>query len=284
MTSTAYSRDLGDELRRLRQRCTGLRGRGLAHRLGWDPSKVSTLEHGKLRASEVDLAQYVTACGKDTGYLEDFLRRYRHAFDPYVVQAPDEVRTIAMSEAVATKITAYDVMTVHPLLRTPAYAEALHVATGRAPREDCEAGLRLRVDRQSVLRRPNRPECLFYLHERALDTVLGDAGVMEDQYRALLADSKIVRIVPSGSTAAALHPSCALLEFENAPPVLCAESDLATLFAQDEEAVERGRALFDLLESLALTEAQSRRRISEHLSALRREQGAQVHTLVTHQL
>lgn len=97
--STAYSRDLGDELRRLRESCTGLNGAKLAIRLGWDPSKVSTIEHGKSRPSEIDLVQFLTLCGKDVDFFEDFKRRYRNAFEDYIVQVPDHLRTLAMAEA-----------------------------------------------------------------------------------------------------------------------------------------------------------------------------------------
>src|SRR5690242_18496437 len=97
--STAYSRDLGDELRRLRESGTGLTGRALAVQLGWDPSKVSNIEHGRARASEIDLVQYLTLCGKDVDFFEEFRRRYRHAFDLYFAQVPDELRTLAMTEA-----------------------------------------------------------------------------------------------------------------------------------------------------------------------------------------
>ncbi|HEX7303742.1 helix-turn-helix transcriptional regulator, partial [Lentzea sp.] len=89
--STAYSRDLGDELRRLRESGTGLTGRALAVQLGWDPSKVSNIEHGRARASEIDLVQYLTLCGKDVDFFEEFRRRYRHAFDLYFVQVPDNL-------------------------------------------------------------------------------------------------------------------------------------------------------------------------------------------------
>ncbi|WP_154697491.1 helix-turn-helix domain-containing protein [Lentzea guizhouensis] len=40
LTSTAYSRDLGDELRSLREQ-SGQTGAAFADRLGWDASKVS---------------------------------------------------------------------------------------------------------------------------------------------------------------------------------------------------------------------------------------------------
>ncbi|MCG8927097.1 helix-turn-helix transcriptional regulator [Lentzea sp. CC55] len=254
-TSTAYSRDLGDELRRLRQRFTGLRGRGLAVQLGWDPSKVSNIEHGKVRASEIDLVQYLTACGKDIDFIEDFFRRYRNAFDPYLAQVPDNPRTLVMTEAMATKITAYDVLTVNSLLQTPAYAQALQAATGATPDD---------VDRQAVLRRPTRPDCVFYLHELALRLRLGDAHVMAEQCAWLMANSNLVRIVPAEAATAAFQSTCTLFEFEKATPLVYAESDLAKVFAQDEAAVERTRNLFDLLDAVALDENQSRRRLAEY--------------------
>ncbi|GAA3656642.1 hypothetical protein GCM10022267_48550 [Lentzea roselyniae] len=85
ITSTAYSRDLGDELRRLREKHTRLTGFAFAEQLGWDPSKVSNIENGKARASEIDLVQYLMTCGRDSNYFEAFRDRYRYAFDPYVV-------------------------------------------------------------------------------------------------------------------------------------------------------------------------------------------------------
>ncbi|MCX2947126.1 helix-turn-helix domain-containing protein [Lentzea sp. NEAU-D7] len=254
-TSTAYSRDLGDELRRLRQRFTGLRGRAMALQLGWDPSKVSNLEHGKIRGSDIDLAQYITVCGKDVDYFEDFLRRYHNAFDQYLAQVPDNTRTLAMTEAMATGITAYDVLTVNSLLQTPAYARALQAATGQAVED---------LDRQAVLRRPNGPRCVFYLHELALRMRLGTKQVMEEQYVWLLANSSIIRVVPQGAATAVFQPACTLFEFEKAPPLVHAESGLAKVFAQGEAAVERGRRLFDLLDEIALDEHQTRRKLAEY--------------------
>ncbi|MCP2244145.1 helix-turn-helix domain-containing protein [Lentzea aerocolonigenes] len=261
--STAYSRDLGDELRRLRQRFTGLRGRAMAIQLGWDPSKVSNIEHGKIRASAVDLAQYLTVCGKDVDFFEDFLNRYRNAFDPYLVQDPDNQRTLAMTEAAATKITAYDVISIHPLLHTPAYARAVQAATAHPLQDPVET-----LDRQTVMRRPTHPECTFYVHELALRIRLGDTRVMQDQYERLLAESNIVRIIPAEATSSALHPKCTLYEFENAAPLVYAESDVAKVFAQDDAAVTRCRTLFDHLEAVALNEHQTRRTLTQHVQAL----------------
>src|SRR5690349_24894369 len=117
ITSTAYSRDLGDELRRLREKHTRLTGFAFAEQLGWDPSKVSNIENGKARASEIDLVQYLMMCGRDSVYFEQFRERYRYAFDPYVVTVPDNLRTLALAEAQAKRITTFDVHTMPGLIQ-----------------------------------------------------------------------------------------------------------------------------------------------------------------------
>ncbi|WP_030468998.1 Scr1 family TA system antitoxin-like transcriptional regulator [Lentzea aerocolonigenes] len=165
ITSTAYSRDLGDELRRLREKFTGLTGFAFAEQLGWDPSKVSNIENGKARASEIDLVHYLMTCGRDSVYFEQFRERYRYAFDPYVVQVSDNLRTVAMAEATAKKITSFDGLTMPGLIQTPEYARALFTEGGHAAPEDIEKYVQLRIDRQAIMNRPARPECLFYVHE-----------------------------------------------------------------------------------------------------------------------
>ena len=51
------------------------------------------------RASEIDLVQFISMCGKDIDFFEDFKRRYRYAFDEYVVQVPGNLRTLALAES-----------------------------------------------------------------------------------------------------------------------------------------------------------------------------------------
>ncbi len=121
---------------RLRETCTGLTGTALAVRLGWDPSKVSTIEHGKFRASEIDLVQYLTMCGKDIDFFEDFKRSWRNAFEEYIVQVPDNLRTLAMAESTAKTITRYDTQSVPGLLQTPEYADGVYRMPGSWPRSE----------------------------------------------------------------------------------------------------------------------------------------------------
>jgi hypothetical protein len=267
--STAYSRYLGDELRRLRESCTSFNGRAMAIHLGWDPSKVSNIEHGKARATEVDLAQFMATCGKDLHYLEEFRQRYYKAFDTCVTARSDNLRMIVMSEATATKIYSYDVLTVHGLVQTARYARALFVDAQIEAPEDIEGHVQARMERQTVLRKVYRPECVFYVHELALRRRLGDAQLMKEQYLRLLHRTHVFRIVPD--TVSTFHSPYQLFEFGKASPVVYTETDMAQVWAQDATVVARARKHFQRLDAVALGEEQSRSLLMEYVGDLRDE-------------
>ncbi|MFD4639088.1 helix-turn-helix domain-containing protein [Lentzea sp. NPDC058436] len=262
--STAYSRDLGDELRRLRETCTGLSGNRLAVKLGWDPSKISTVEHGKARASEVDLIQYLSMCGKDIDFVNDFRRRYQYAFDEYIVQVSDELRTVIMAESTSTAITSYSPQSIPGLVQTPEYADGLYRMTGQVTEARIPALVQFRTERQRILRRHDRPACVFYIHEHALQLQVGSSEIMEDQYARLLFDTHIIRIVSADAPLAA--SSCVLWEYEKARPIAFSESDLTNVFVQDPGAIARTRLLFDRLDQVALDAEQSRSKLAEYVS------------------
>ncbi|MDT7782143.1 MAG: hypothetical protein QOF58_562 [Pseudonocardiales bacterium] len=270
-TSTAYSRDLGDELRLLRERFSTLNGRKFAIQLGWDPSKVSNIENGKARASEIDLAQYLTACGQDIDFFDDFKRRYYNAFDLVCAQTLSSLRTLAMTESTATKITSYEA-TSHPgLLQTRQYARELLTERGIHAPEDVERLADARIERQTVLRRPFRPDCLFYVHELALQQRVANAQVMEDQYLRLMAHTHVLRIVPLHAGTAALDANFTLYEFDKAAPIVFSETTMVQVFAQDDTVVKQCRDLFERLEALALDEERTKNKLVEYINALRED-------------
>ncbi|MFS8095864.1 helix-turn-helix transcriptional regulator [Lentzea alba] len=272
ITSTAYSRDLGDELRRLREKFTTLTGASFAEQLGWDPSKVSNIEMGKARASEIDLVQYLMTCGRDANYFERFRERYRFAFDPYVVLVPDNLRTLAKAEAQAKKITTYDVHTIPGLIQTPEYARGLFVEAGNTNQDEIEKAIQVRTDRQAILRRHNRPECTFYVHELALQLRVGDDRVMEEQYLRLLFHTHIVRIVPMAAGNGPIRYSPRMLfHFEKLIPVAYSETDLAKVFAHDGAAIAQSREFFKWLDAVALDEGQSRSLLATYVSGPRKD-------------
>ncbi|MGI5506086.1 helix-turn-helix domain-containing protein [Lentzea sp. CA-135723] len=258
ITSTAYSRALGAELRRLREKFTRLTGQAFAEQLGWDPSKVSNIEKGKARASEIDLVQYLMTCGRDSDCFEAFRARYRYAFDPRVLIAPADLRALALAEAQATKITSYDVLTVPARIQNPDYTRAL-LEFGRGSPEEIEEVVRQLEERQEA-RWPNSPECLFYVHELALRMRVGDEKIMQEQLRRLGHTPHTVRIVPMSAGPGPVRRSPRmLLGFAKLAPLACGESDLGTVFAHDGASIADSRGFFTWLDGIALDEGSSRR-------------------------
>ncbi|WP_245777944.1 helix-turn-helix domain-containing protein [Lentzea xinjiangensis] len=270
--STPYSRDLGDELRQVRERFTTFRGRKIARMLGWDPGKVSNIENGKVRATEIDLVQYLGRCGRSQVFIEDFLNRYRSAFDHYFVQVPTNLRTMSMAESAADRITSYDMMTIPDLLQSEEYALALYQARGALTPELMEAAVRFRMERQSILRKHDRPECTFYVHENALRLKVGSDEVMEDQLMKLLFHTHVIRIVPSASgPAGVMMANYMLWQYEKRGSVVFTESDVAQVFVQDEVGVKRCESIFAHLDALALGEEQSRTMVADLASRSRED-------------
>jgi hypothetical protein len=269
--STPYSRDLGDELRQVRERFTTFRSRKIARMLGWDPGKVSNIEHGKVRATEIDLIQYLGRCGRSQKFIEDFLNRYRSAFDHYFVQVPTNLRTVTMAEASADKITSYNLTAVPGLVQTEDYATA-HFEAGTIAPDEIAAAVRFRMERQAILRRPNRPLCTFYIHENALQLKVGSDAVMEDQLMRLLFHTHIIRIVPASSGLAGVFAAPYVLwEYEKRSSVAYTESDLAMVFVQDLAGVKRCKSIFAQLDALALGEEQSRSMVADLASRSRED-------------
>ncbi|MDX8033554.1 DUF5753 domain-containing protein [Lentzea sp. BCCO 10_0856] len=270
--STPYSRDLGDELRQVRERYTTFRSRKIARMLGWDPGKVSNIEHGKVRATEIDIVHYLGRCGRNQAFVEDFLKRYRSAFDHYFVQVPTNLRTMALAESTADKITSYDMVTIPGLLQSEEYARTLYEARGVLTSDLIEAAVRFRMERQAIMRRHDRPDCVFYVHENALRLKVGSDELMEDQLMRLLFHTHVIRIVPAVSGPAGVHmANYVLWEYEKRGSVAYTHSDIAKVFVQDDVGVKRCKSIFARLDALALSEEQSRTMVADLASRSRED-------------
>lgn len=270
--STPYSRDLGDELRQVRERYTTFRARKIARMLGWDPAKVSTIEHGKVRATEIDIVQYLGRCGRSQAFIEDFLNRYRSAFDPYFVQVPDNLRTMTMAESSADKITSYNMTTMPGLAQSEEYARALFELRSTLAPDVIDRAVRFRMERQAILRRQGRPQCTFYIHEYALRLKVGTDEIMEDQLMRLLFQTYAIRIVPESSGAAgAIASEYMLWEYEKRSSVAYTASELAQVFVQDLAGIKLCKSIFAGLDALALSEEESRSMVADLASRSRED-------------
>ncbi|HEX3590789.1 MAG TPA: Scr1 family TA system antitoxin-like transcriptional regulator, partial [Pseudonocardiaceae bacterium] len=177
--SSARGRELGVELRKRRE-AAGLKGYDLAEQLGWSASKVSRMENGIRGVSEVDAAIYLTHCGVLQQELEDLLDIARAEDSDTWLQEhgerlPDNLRTLVYHETTAAASASYEPSLVPGLLQTSDYARAVFEFADVVPRGKIGTAVRARLDRQAVLRKPDPPQCLFFVHENALRAPVGDA-------------------------------------------------------------------------------------------------------------
>ncbi|QFZ17185.1 helix-turn-helix domain-containing protein [Saccharothrix syringae] len=256
--STARSRELGEELRRVRHRA-GMSSGLVTEALGWSLGKLSKLETGTRGTSPWEIGTLLGRCGADKATRErimaianepdtgSFLRRH--------ATAADDLLAVALHEGVARAIATYEPITVPSLAQTEDYARAL---TG----DHDLAGAR--VARQENLNRADGPDTVVYVHEIALRLVVGDVGVMRDQVLHLTAlcgrPRYGPRVIPMTAAAhAALRHPATVLTF-NAPfkPLVYTETDAATVFHDDPTTVTVYQAKMRRLHRLALDAERSR--------------------------
>ncbi|WP_158895351.1 helix-turn-helix domain-containing protein [Amycolatopsis anabasis] len=240
--ATVRARELGNALREIRE-AADLTLRGLAAILHWSPSKLSMLETGKRCASEVDVAMILASCGVFGGDLKRLMALARQTDDSYRLRPhnqwlPAELRSLIVHESTATSITSFDPLVLPGLLQTEAYARAIFHWIGLLPEEDLNLRVEARLARQSLLRRPNPPECTFFIHENALRTMIGGPEIMDEQILHLLALSSkphcAIRVVPrSAGPFGALGGSFRVMRYADAPPVVYADTLAAGVFFEE---------------------------------------------------
>jgi transcriptional regulator with XRE-family HTH domain len=264
--STARTRELGAELRRVREEAR-YAGSELARKLGWSPSKVSRMETGDRNTSEVDTAIYAAFCGVGGEALEHLLDLARENNDDYRLQArgerlPDELRSLIVLETTAEIIVYYEPMVVPGLAQSEDYARALFRDGDMVPEEGIEPRVRVRMERQRLVRRRYPPMITFFVHENALRTPVGDDQIMHEQLLHLLllcaAPPCRLRVVPSSVGAFAGIGPFTWMAHKEHNPVIYAEHLTTSVFLEGREDILAYRRLLDRLNVLALDEGQSR--------------------------
>lgn len=168
-------------------------GRGLAAAAGWEPSKVSKIEHGKQLPSEDDLAIWCRLTDNNLA-LPDLAATLRNVNAAYLewrrIAATGHARRQRQNiktEGAAGLVRGYDCLVPPGLLQTRDYAEAV---LGRCIRflggpDDISEALDARMERQQVLREPGH-RFHFLIGESALYTSIGDDGIRRAQLHHIL--------------------------------------------------------------------------------------------------
>lgn len=261
--TTTRSRQLGAELKRVRER-EGCSAHDLARALGWSDSKVARMENGQRGASEVAVATYLAYFRVVGPEMDRLLAMCRDiwAKDWLQPNVPDELRTLTIHETTAASIHQYEPLLVPGLLQTEDYARAVFRATGRFPDDGIDLRVRIRMERQDLLRREFGVDLTFFVPEQVLRSPIGGPRVMNDQllHLALITARPwcTVRVVPASFSLGFLGGPFELMEYRNHGPVVYVENQTHSLFLETPDDIRIYRSILLKLRDVSLDEGQSR--------------------------
>jgi transcriptional regulator with XRE-family HTH domain len=184
---------VGAYLRRLREE-RGLTRAEAAEPIRSSESEISRMELGRVGFQERDVLDLLSLYGiHDEQERTTLLARVREANAPgwghsYSDVTPNWFERYLGLEATAALIRTYEVQFVPGLLQTEEYARAvIPLGPGAAWRDEIARRVRLRLERQQVLTRPDPPKLWAVVDEAALRRPVGNARVMRDQLESLIA-------------------------------------------------------------------------------------------------
>jgi transcriptional regulator with XRE-family HTH domain len=171
----------GAELRRARL-AARLSHEQLGQRIGFSGAQVGKVEIAE-RTPTDDFAKGCDQALPDSGGLFTRMYALTHRWDYGV---PSWFAAWVDIEGRASSLCWWEPMLVPGLLQTEDYARALFEAWRLADGEDLDQLVQGRMERQSILERPEPPSLWAIMDEAALRRCIGDEGIMYDQLMHLV--------------------------------------------------------------------------------------------------
>lgn len=281
---TVRHRRLAFELRRLRGR-SDMTGDQVAESLGWSPSKVSRLEHGRTGYKLHDVEALLDLYQIDGSYREELLALTRDTYRKSWLESesanlPSRFAAYVSMEAEAAAIWDWEPLIVPGLLQTEDYArsifEAWQSVVTMSPAE-IQRRLEIRLTRQQLLERDPPPTLTVVLDESVLTRQIGTAAVMHGQLGHLLECSRRppieVRVLPLNAYHPVLTGSFSYMQFPGTEDVtfgdmVAIENLASNHYIEDEDETYLYRLAFERLLAESLGERDTREFIEKHAREL----------------
>ncbi|GAA2342678.1 helix-turn-helix transcriptional regulator [Streptomyces cuspidosporus] len=282
--STVLGRQLGDELKRLRD-ASGLTTAQAAEALDCTKGKISRIENGRVAVRLPDLTAMLQAYGVTDAGVRGRLaalarkanrRRRQGWWNQYGSVLADTYRDYIALEAMASSIRTFQAQLVPGLLQTPEYIRAVTVASQQwQTADEIEAFVQVRLARQERLTGDTPLQVWAVLSEAVLLQQVGGAEVMKAQLQHLLDLSEnsnvTIQVLPfaRGAHASMFGPYVVLgFPEEGALDVVLADNPTGSTWFEQEAEVARYQDLFGAARTSALSPMESRaiirRRAKEH--------------------
>jgi len=279
---TVRRRQLMAELKRLRE-AAGLSQEAVAERLDWHPTKLMRIETGRTSPHPNDVRLMLEVYGMtDREQVAALVKLARDArqkgwWYSYRDVLLNRYEFFIGLEAEATSIRNFELAMVPGLLQTEEYARSV-IRSGQLElgTDEVERLVDVRMTRQQLLAKGDRPQLWAILDEAAIRRLVGGPTVMRDQLEHLVAATELgrttIQVVAYGAGA---HPGQAgpFVMFGFAEPaepdVVYTETVGGNLYMDKPDEVRLYATAFDHLRALALSPGDTRAMLRAAADALR---------------
>jgi len=267
---------LGSQLRRLRE-AAGVTPDQAAWELRASRSKISRMEHGRVKFKDRDVADLLTLYGVTEEKLRArMLASARDANAPgwwskYGDLLPDWFEEYLGLEGAASVIRTFELQFVHGLFQTEAYARAVTLLGRKtAPAGEIDRRVSLRIKRQDILASPEPPQVWSVMDESVLRRPVGGRAVMRAQLNRLAEMARLpqvtIQVIPFGGGGhAAAGGSFTLLRFAEPelPDIVYIEQLTSALYLDDRQDIDHYLEVMNDLSTEALTPDRTTQFIAE---------------------
>jgi len=261
---TLRGRRLATELMRRRE-ASGLSREEAARQLEWSTSTVFRIETGRSRPQPGNVRVLLDLYGVTGPERDGLIQLARDARQPgwwhsFRDVLPNPYEVYIGLETGASSIRNFEPVVVPGLIQTEDYARAMFRNGPRElDREEVERRVEVRMARQQVLARADRPRLWSVIDEAVIRRVVGGAEVMRGQLRHLVDCAEqgktTIQVVPfrAGAHAGTTGPFV-ILEFlePTDPAVVYVETLAGDIYLEERADVNRYILAFDRLLAAAL--------------------------------
>ncbi|MEU0043198.1 helix-turn-helix domain-containing protein [Streptomyces werraensis] len=266
---TARRRRLSIELKKLREK-SALTCAQVGQALDWSGSKVNRMEtgSGRVQPSDVDaLCRFYGTSDELREFLKSLAReaKTRGWWQVHGAGVPEWFNIYIGLEQDASTLRQYQCEVLPGLMQTEAYARELHTTGAHMSAEDIDRAVRVRLERQEMLTRPDAPEAWFVVNEAAVRNVIGDREVMREQLERILETTELpsvtLQVLPFDSGTYPATGSYTMLGFPapEDPDLVYRDGITDAVYLEGEHHVREYTRAFDGLRAAALSPQRSAR-------------------------
>ncbi|GAB2805187.1 helix-turn-helix transcriptional regulator [Streptomyces chlorus] len=264
---TARRRRLSIELKKLREKST-LTCAQVGQALDWSGSKVNRMEtgSGRVQPSDIDaLCRFYDTSEELREFLKSLAReaKTRGWWQVHGAGVPEWFNIYIGLEQDASALRQYQCELLPGLTQTAAYARELHATGAHLSPEDIDRAVRVRLERQEMLTRPDAPDAWFVVNEGAVRNVIGDRALMREQLERVLDSAALpnvtLQVLPFDAGTYPATGSFTMLGFPapEDPDLVYRDGITDAVYLEGEHHVREYTKAFDGLRAAALSPQRS---------------------------